>query len=310
VITWTIGAGGLLGSAIARRLAKEHDTFAGAQVPWASPAAAQRILANDVRRFAEVAGTRDWAIIWAAGAATVATSAQQAEAELQALQSVLSALRSHPPAGRGVFFLSSSAGGVYAGSTNPPFTEATPIRPLSAYGELKAEQEAAARAALEGADFTLVIGRFSNLYGPGQDLGKVQGLISQLALASATRQPINIFVSLDTIRDYIYVDDAADLAAQWIQAGLGEDEKSTQASQTRIIASGQPVALGQLIRTMQSITKRRVPVALGSHPSAKHQVLDLRLTPSPPASTQTPLPVGTKRVYDDILRRLQRSKGH
>ena len=54
-----------------------------------------------------------------------------------------------------------------------------------------------------------MIGRFSNLYGPGQNLGKLQGLISRLALSAVTRQPINIFVPLDTIRDYVYVDDAA-----------------------------------------------------------------------------------------------------
>ena len=44
---------------------------------------------------------------------------------------VLTRLRDSRPSGRGTFFLSSSAGGVYAGSTHPPFSESTVPRPLS-----------------------------------------------------------------------------------------------------------------------------------------------------------------------------------
>ena len=155
----------------------------------------------------------------------------------------------------------------------------------------------------------LIIGRFSNVYGPGQNLDKPQGLVSRLALATATRQPINIFVSLDTIRDYLYVDDAAQqvaaLISQVILHSLARPETTV-----RVLASGEPVALGHLIQTMQLVTKRRVPVALGSHPSSASQVLDLRLMPSLVPNEGTSLPIGTKRVYDDIHRRLQYPRAH
>ena len=307
MITWTIGAGGLIGGAIARRLAQEpySITFAGPAIPWDDTSAAIELLNESAKAFAEAAADRPWAIIWAAGVATVSTEPAKVESELTTLTALVEALRTNPPKGKGVFFLVSSAGGVYAGSTGSPFSADTPIKPLSAYGELKAKQEQVAKSELDGV-CPVIIGRFSNVYGPGQNLGKLQGLISQLAMATATRQPINIFVSLDTIRDYIFVDDAADQVAYWIT-------RAASGSNIKLIASGEPVALSQLIRTMQSVTKRKVPVALGSHPSSSHQVLDLRFNPSQVIESaeggrqlkHTPLPVGTKLVYQDILARMQ-----
>ena len=221
--------------------------------------------------------------------------------ELAALRGFLTGLRAHRPSGPGAVFLTSSAGGVYSGSHDPPFTAGTPVAPLSPYGDLKVAQEALARDFL--ADLApLVVGRFSNLYGPGQNLGKLQGLISRLALSAVTQQPINIFVPLDTIRDYIYVDDAALATTEAVQQALVNQSDETQ---VRVIASGQPATVGQLLRTMNQVTKRRVPVALGTHPSAYAQSLDLRLAPTVPLSTVTPLPAGMKAVFLDILERVQ-----
>jgi UDP-glucose 4-epimerase len=307
LITWTIGAGGLIGGAIARRLAQEPDstTFEGPAIPWADTSSAIELLNESAKAFAEATADRSWAIIWAAGVATVSTEPEKVESELTTLTALVAAIKANPPKGKGVFFLVSSAGGVYAGSAGSPFSADTPIKPLSAYGELKAQQEQVAATALDGV-CPVIIGRFSNVYGPGQNLGKLQGLISQLAMATATRQPINIFVSLDTIRDYIFVDDASDQVAYWItRAAIG--------CNIELIASGEPVALSQLIRTMESVTKRKVPVALGSHPSSSHQVLDLRFNPWNATGSaenarplkHTPLPVGTKLVYQDILARMQ-----
>lgn len=195
--------------------------------------------------------------------------------------------------------MTSSAGGVYAGSAQPPFDVDTPAVPLSPYGELKVAQEALALELLSST-CPVVIGRISNLYGPGQNLAKLQGLISRLALSAVTQQPINIFVPLDTIRDYIYVDDAARAILDAIALAAAEDRH-----RRLVIASGQPTTVGQVIRTMNLVAKRRVPVALGSHPSAYAQSLDLRLNPTVPLEATTPLPAGMKAVFLDILTRVQ-----
>ncbi len=65
----------------------------------------------------------------------------------------------------------------------------------------------------------LLVGRLSNLYGPGQDLAKPQGLISQLCRAQLTRRPLSIYVSLDTRRDYLFVDDAAAMVVAGARRG-------------------------------------------------------------------------------------------
>jgi len=294
--TWVVGSGGLLGSALARHL---DEIFAAAPIPWSEPERAAMHLSQEARRFADHLDGSPWSVIWAAGAATTSSSSAQTQAELESLRGLLTGIRTHLPAGSGHFVLTSSAGGVYAGSANPPFDRDTPVKPLSAYGELKQAQESLASDML--ADFAAVtIGRVSNLYGPGQDLGKLQGLISRLALASVKRQPINIFVPLDTIRDYIYVDDAAQAILDLMVQSPRPDS-----TQVEVIASGVPTTVGQLIQTMTLLTKKRVPVALGSHPSSRAQALDLRMEPSVQLTARTPLPVGMKAVHLDILARLQ-----
>ncbi len=174
--------------------------------------------------------------------------------------------------------------------------------PLSAYGELKLRQEQLAIDYLTGL-VPVTIGRISNLYGPGQNLAKLQGLISRLALSAVTRQPINIFVPLDTIRDYVFADDAA-MAV--IHAATRARLHQSEQPAIEVIASGQAATVGQLIRTMDQVARRKVPVALGMHPSAAAQAADLRMQPTHKPETITPLPAGIKAVYLDILARVQR----
>ncbi len=304
--TWVIGQGGLLGSAIIRQIRQSStadDLFMSRPIPWSSPQASD-CLVSEYRRFREQVGVTAWNILWAAGAATVASPRDIAMAELGPLESLLTAIRTNPPRADGFFFLTSSAGGVFAGSQNPPFTESSIPAPLGPYGELKFAQEV--RTATElSATCRVVIGRFSNLYGPGQNLDKLQGLISRLALAAIHRQPISIFVPLDTMRDYIYVDDAAAAVLAQTQKPPGQSSSSTR---TVIIASGQPTTVGQVIHMMGQVTRRRIPVAHGSHPSAGAQALDLRLTPSSGVHATTHLPEGMKAAYHDILARTQDSQ--
>lgn len=263
-------------------------------------AAASRLRAA-AQEFRTVAGSRDWSVVWAAGAATTSTREADAIRELAVLERLLDAVGSALPQGRGGFFLASSAGGVYAGSRHPPFDDRTVPAPLSAYGELKLRQERLALDSLRGL-CPVTIGRISNLYGPGQNLSKLQGLVSRLALAAVTQQPINIFVSLDTIRDYIYADDAA----RAVMAASARARERQDDSRVEVIASGQPATIAQLIRTMNQVARRRVPVALGMHPSAGVQTADLRVTPTFAPGAVTPLPAGMKAIYLDILARVQR----
>jgi len=304
VITWTIGASGLLGSAIVRHA---EATFTPSQsVPWSEPERAAAVLSESAREFSAYVRDRQWAVMWAAGAATTSSTPDQTSTELWVFEQACAAIAAHQPRGTGVVFVSSSVGGVYAGSSPAPFTSASIPAPLSAYGELKVYQEQAAQRLL--ADHcAVVLGRFTNIYGPGQDLRKLQGLISRLALSAVARQPINIFVSLDTMRDYIFSDDAAELALHWARRAL----QHRTSVYTPIIGSGESTSLGQLLHLVQSVARTKIPVALGAHASASAQALDLRVLVDQDEGTamlpKTMLPQGVKAVYLDILQRVQQA---
>lgn len=308
---WIIGAGGLFGSSLVKvggRLG--HHIVSSTDVPWNDSSLALTHLSADAERFlAQVQGERQqWAIVWAAGSVTTASSENEARKELDLYTAFVQQLRvliarfSPPDGNAGVFSLISSAGAMYAGSAHPPFDASSPAAPVGTYGHLKQEQEHIASTELSE-ECGVLLARVANLYGPGQNLTKLQGLISRLALAAVTREPISMFVPLDTLRDFIYVDDAAAALFHWL------DQPQPRKPTVRVIASGNPVSLGYLISLMQDITHTRIPVAYGMHPSAHAQGRDIRLSPDSDSQLEgalrTQLPEGMKDVYLDILERHQ-----
>lgn len=301
MLSWIVGRGGLLGSAISRSTGPKFEDL---PVPWENHDAAVAVLDSDLTRFIRTARNDDWSVIWAAGSGVVGSTADKLAAETRIMSHLITRLRDSRPPGRGAFFLSSSAGGVYAGSTHPPFNESTTPRPLSPYGETKLAQEEVLRMTLGGC-VPLVIGRFSNLAGPGQNLVKQQGLISQLCRAVVTRQSLNIFVPMETLRDYLYVDDAAAIVRILVDSAV-RDQPSTPV--LRNISSQRPVSVCTVVRTVQQVAHRTVRIALGTNPSSQYHVRDLRLCTHFPHELQgvaiTPFPVTVKRVYDDALRRV------
>ena len=76
MLTWTVGAGGLLGSALTRHAL---DPFLADPVPWSDPVGTASALQQNLEQFRMKARDGEWAILWAAGAATVASSQAQAQ---------------------------------------------------------------------------------------------------------------------------------------------------------------------------------------------------------------------------------------
>ena len=298
---WIIGAGGLLGGALTRQLNRNQlfTTTSNETINWADPDHVNHSFERNFQQLLTQARTDPWTVIWAAGHATTSSTHVDTRQELDTFQLLINVMNKSSANSQGTFFLTSSAGGVYAGRQAPPFTINTKPNPLSAYGELKLAQENLAKEQLTNT-CRVLIGRVSNLYGPGQDINKLQGLISQLAVSALTKKPLNIFVSLDTMRDYIYVDDAAETVINLLSI-------DSENPSTHVVASGHPVSLGYLIQLAQDISRTRIPLAIGAHSSSAAQARDLRLTPtSPPEpSTFTTLPAGIKNVYLDILQRRQ-----
>jgi len=291
--TWIIGAGGLLGRSLTTVF---PNTYKATAIDWSDQNQSIVQLESNLENFlASISHDHEnFCIVWAAGHATVSSDAETCQKEQLVFESFLQVLNRVNTAGRGRFFLTSSAGGVYAGSPNPPFANDSPTMPTSNYGLLKLSQE---QAALQLSDWRVNIGRISNLYGPGQDLNKLQGLVSRLVLAALEKKTINIYVPLDTIRDFIYVQDAAETILEIVTG--------SHSPVISVIASGEPKSLGAVIHQVQDIIRVKIPVAYGIHSSSAGQAPDLRMIPTIQSPHTTPFPAGVKQVIADLVDRLQ-----
>jgi len=299
-----------MGSALSRvARALGDQVHASTGIPWSDTDAARDRLAQEARHFlGKVSRTNQpWGIAWVAGHATTSASEREVQQELSVFNHFIGQLATEStrlsPVSRGSFLFASSAGGVYSGSTNAPFSSLTEPVPAGLYGQMKLSQEVAVSTRLSSL-FNVTIVRIANIYGPGQNLEKVQGLISRLALSAITREPITIFVPMDTLRDFIFVDDAAAITYHWLT-------DSSSSSQVKVVATGNPISLGQIVDMVQGVARRRIPIAAGTHPSAAFQASDLRLIPDRDEWTShapmMPLPAGIRRTYEDILERHQQA---
>nr|WP_232523772.1 NAD-dependent epimerase/dehydratase family protein [Nocardioides sp. MAH-18] len=291
---------GLLGGHLEERLLASGDAVRTVAVPWGDHDGALRALLAAADGAA--AASPDWRLAWCAGAGVVATPAADLDAEVQLFQDFVDAV-AHPPAS---MFLASSAGGLYAGSPGPPpFDERSEVVALAPYGEAKSAMEAIAQGlARDGT--RLLVGRIANLYGPGQDLTKPQGLISQLCLAHETRGTLNLHVSLDTLRDYLYVDDAAAMVTAALDLVGAEPPGSAV---TKVFASGRAVSVGTVVGEATRVLRRHPRVSTRQAPG--RQVRDLRLRstvwPHLDVLARTPLAVGLRATAADVAARSHRA---
>ena len=309
--TFIVGGGGLLGSALGRSAHARGDHLVTPAVRWSDPPAARADLRREVSRLfdrPEQAGG-PWRVAWCAGAGVAGTSDDELAAEIAALEAVLGAIRDRVAgqpelAGRGAVFVASSVGGLYAGSENPPFTEQHALAPTSAYGRAKLAGEHAAERFAGATGVPTVIGRITNLYGPGQDLDKPQGLISHLSRAHLTRKSVSVYVSLDTIRDYLFVDDCADMICDALDGVAAVAEPGRPV--VKILGAHQGVTIGALLGEFRRVFKRSPLVLVGSSDAARYQAADLRVRsvvwPELDRRTLTSLPAGLAATAEDLFR--------
>lgn len=298
-VVWVVGAGGLLGGSVLRELEAQGRPVRRVVVPWEDPGGAEAALTSTA---AEIVRTGpSWRVMWCAGAAVVGATDERVAAELRSLGAFLGALRHHGGNDHGTLFLASSAGGVHAGSHAPPFTEHTPAAPTSAYGRGKLDAEHLVTRLAHATGTRVVIGRIANLYGPGQNLAKAQGLVSQLCLSHLSRQPLSIYVPLDTARDYIFSRDAARLAIACLDRATTEPDGSVT---VKLVASQQAATIGAILGELHRITRRRPHVTLGLSPLSRLQTSDLRFASKVwtdlDALVSTGLPVGMSATLDGL----------
>jgi UDP-glucose 4-epimerase len=263
-IAWVLGSGGLLGSALRRSLRQDGTAIfvPTGHFSWGSEATLASQLIEAVHAFAAAANSAErWEIYWAAGIGTMGSREADLTPETQALSRLICLLKAEPilmtrPGG---FAFASSAGAIYAGSTDPLISENTFPAPTSAYAREKIRQEELLLG-LVGHGKAVLLARISTLYGPGQALGKKQGLITHMARCIVKNQVVQIYVPLDTIRDYITADDAApELIATLRTKAL------TPEYFVKIIASEQVTTIAQIISVFRRIVHRSPRIVTNSN---------------------------------------------
>jgi UDP-glucose 4-epimerase len=256
-VAWVLGSAGLLGAAICRTLRNQGtELFTLEQrFSWDSAVELPRQMATAVSAFAMRVCTADrWEIYWAAGIGTMSSSAESIAPETQAVSVLMNLLQSAPPllARPGFILFASSAGAIYAGSSDDVITEASSQAPTTAYAYEKIKQEDLVRRfVLDNPSTAAVIARISTLYGPGQSAGKRQGLLSHVARSIIRNQPIQIYVPYDTIRDYIDADDAAEIMVDALRS-TGQKPRVL----TKIVASECPVTIAEIIGVFKRVALR------------------------------------------------------
>lgn len=302
-VTLVVGAGGLLGRGV---LAATPGPRIAARVRWATGAATgdlERAVA-DLAAAADRADGR-WQVCWSAGAGVTATSAAALAAEVAAFETFLArlAMTMRQP---GTVLLASSAGGVYAGRDDPPYDEMHEPVPTSDYGRAKLRTEQALGDFAATSGHRSIVTRIANLYGPGQNLAKPQGLVSHLCRSQLTGAPLPIYVPMDTVRDYLFVTDAAAMITRLL--AIAADGRHDHI--VKVLASGRAVTIGALIAECARVFRRRPRVVLAVSPLARYQASDLRLRsrclPEVDALATTTLGAGIHATYEDLRLRIAR----
>jgi UDP-glucose 4-epimerase len=280
---------------------------------WSNPKQLRESIANAVRGFRNrlLTESRDsWCVYWCAGKGVVGTPVDDLGAETATLRFFLDRLGAAlgelrvARTGRamtGQVFFASSAGGVYGGSAEHPSTEATPPRPISDYGRAKLDQEdELLNWAGPCPTVSTLVGRLSNLYGPGQHVDKPQGLISHMSRCLIFGVPVRIYVSLDTIRDYLFAEDAGRQIAAGVKR-LGREAPGGGQHVTKVYSSGNETTVAGLIGVFRQIAKRRLRVVLGLNPVRSIQPARLQFRSivwrDEPAIPPTELLDGVNRLH-------------
>jgi UDP-glucose 4-epimerase len=304
----------MLGSTLAATVSGRTGSVMTEKIDWAGERSGADLTAGlDHLVDAVQSAGSPWRIAWCAGAGVTGTPAAVLDREVAVLFGFLDELAArHDRLGPGTLFLASSAGGIYAGTAGGgPFSELHGPMPISDYGTAKLACEQAVTRYAERSGNLTMIGRISNLYGPGQNMSKAQGLISHLCRASISRQPISIYVSLDTIRDYLYVEDCAAMIADMLDSDppLG---CSPGQPLTKVLAAQQGTSIASLIAVCRQVFKRPPLLILGSSAAARFQVRDLRLKsvvwPEIDHRTLRSLPSGIAATLAGTLRSVQRAQ--
>jgi UDP-glucose 4-epimerase len=172
--------------------------------------------------------------------------------------------------------LTSSAGTVYDPDVPGPCREDAPTRATCRYGEAKLALERLLRSYAD--TLPAVILRLSNVYGPGQRVGKSQGVLAYWLRAAAYGHPLHVIGDQRATRDYVYIDDVVDCMLQVAaHSPLAGEPLSVPTGDPLIlnVASGVSTSLAALLSTVELVVGRDLPVQRLPHRAVDRREMSL-----------------------------------
>jgi len=147
----------------------------------------------------------------------------------------------------------SSGGAIYGNQDKKLLRENDPQNPISPYAISKLAIEKYLEYYRLNYGLNYLILRYSNPYGPGQNVAGSQGIIPIFLNLVKQKKPITIFGDGENVRDYIFIDDA-----------IRNTKKIAFNSKTKHrlynIGSGKGVTINKVINTIQKVTGEKVKV--------------------------------------------------
>ena len=146
----------------------------------------------------------------------------------------------------------SSGGAVYGNQDQDKFSEDDQTDPISPYAISKLAIEKYLEYFRRHRKLDYLILRYSNPYGPGQNVIGSQGIIPIFLNLVRQNKAVNIFGDGENIRDYVFIDDVIGITKKMFN-------KKTKHSIYNI-GSGKGESINDVIDSMEKVAKKKINI--------------------------------------------------
>lgn len=186
----------------------------------------------------------------------------------------------------------SSAGTIY-GTTTKKVNETSNKNPFSPYGITKLAMENFLLYFKTRYNINFDVYRISNVYGEGQNTSKGLGLINTLLERIITDGKIKVYGNGETLRNYIYVKDVAELLSLSLTA-------SVESSSTYNISSNDSLTINQIVDIIKKTVEENFEIIKEESRQSDNSAIDLdnsSILKAVPSFKFTPIEKGISQTY-------------
>lgn len=189
-----------------------------------------------------------------------------------------------------------SSGGTVYGAGHEAFSEEHDKNPYSPYGITKLAMEQYLVYYNHKTNLQYDVFRISNVYGYGQNTVKGLGLINVLLEKIIARDKIHIYGNGENVRNYVFIDDVAEILAK-------ATEFDADQSNILNLASNDTLSINQILGIMQIIVDEELFVEYEPGRASDYPTIDLcnsKLKSVLPSFRFTDIKEGINKTYIDL----------